>query len=168
MVGTGARVGATSGRLAGNKGSLSIAGLVRQLTPLQWVRYEWRMFSSWRRFVAVLGVLLTIEVVEINAFTMKHVLWVPPECPINPGRLVLWFFLAQPALHEWYLYIVDEEANRVGQNLWLATAVVIAETAVSVKFGTNFNDAPVPQVVWVAWGVALCALVLWLVLRFGL
>jgi len=93
----------------------SAAGmLVDQFMPLRWVRYEWRMFDSWRRFLAILGVLLTIEIVEINAFTLKHVLWVPPECIINPFRLLMWFFLAQPAVHEWYLYIVDEKATRVG------------------------------------------------------
>lgn len=153
--------------MTSESGGFSLSGALRLVTPLQWVRYEWQMFSSWRRFLAVLGVLLAMEVVEINAFTLKHVLWLPPECPLNPARLFLWFFLAQPALHEWYLYIVDEQATRIGQNMWLATAVVIAEVAVSVKFGTNFNDAPIPGVVWYSWGVALCSLALWLLLRFG-
>jgi hypothetical protein len=38
-------------------------------------RYEWSVFSSVRRFFMVAMMIVMMEVVEMNGFFLKYVLW---------------------------------------------------------------------------------------------
>ena len=92
---------------------------------------------------------------QVNAFFLKFILWVPPLNPLNTYRLVLLFAMALPAVREWYLFCESDNSdlfNKLGPSAWLACAVVLAECLVCVKFGRGMFPEPwPPRVLW-AWG----------------
>jgi len=134
-----------------------------------------------------------MEAIELNAFVLKFVLYLPPGHPLNIWRLAFWFVMSLPATHEYYDYVMQttrggERApagggagahyHRVGPNLWLALTLALAETLVSVKYAqsTRFGRGLpsefalwryVPTTVYVCWAVALGALGAWTALKFG-
>jgi phosphatidylserine synthase 2 len=134
--------------------------------------------------------------VELNAFFLKYVLFVPPSNPLNAYRLLFWFLLAVPATREYYAYVADEQAQaagasvsstasggartasttagsrykRLGPNLWLAIACGVAEVLVIVKMArdTPFPaGAHVPAEVLACWAVAAAAFGVWVALKFA-
>jgi hypothetical protein len=123
--------------------------------------------------LSVCLLLLMVETIEMCAFTLKHVLWIPPSHSVNVARLLLWWALAIPALNEWYLYVSNPHAKRLGQNTWLAVGILCAEVAVSLKFGDNmhlYDNSPAfnfkPEVLW-GWPLSLGIFSLWILLRFN-
>ena len=95
---------------------------------------------------------------QVNAFFLKFILWVPPLNPLNTYRLVLLFAMALPAVREWYVFIEGDQRdifNKMGASAWLATAVVFTETLICIKFGRGMFPEPwPPRVLW-AWGIFL-------------
>lgn len=55
-------------------------------------------------FFAVCLLITLIEIVELNAFFLKFVLWIPPPHYLNILRLILWFFIGMPAIRESYQF----------------------------------------------------------------
>jgi phosphatidylserine synthase 2 len=152
--------------------SFSVTSVLSRLGPFNFIRYEWRVFSSWKNLLSVTLLLLMIETIELCAFTLKHVLWIPSSHPVNVVRLLLWWSLAIPALNEWYLYVTNPRARRVGQNTWLALGVLAAEVTVSLKFGDNmhlYDDDPAhnakPEVAY-GWPLSIVIFGAWILLRF--
>ena len=95
--------------------------------------------------------------VQVNAFFLKYVLWIPPLNPLNTYRLLLLALLALPATKEYYTFIDSEETdifNKLGPFAWLATAVAVGETLVCVKFGRGMFPKPWPSTVLLIWGAA--------------
>jgi hypothetical protein len=108
--------------------------------------------------------------VELNAFFLKYVLFIPPANPLNAGRLLLWFLLALPATREYYAYVCDGRVRRMGPNMWLALAVAGAEVLVIAKFArdTPFPaTAHIPAAVVACWAIAGGALAVWVALKFS-
>jgi hypothetical protein len=94
------------------------------LLLLSLLRYEWSVFSSVRRFFMVAMMIVMMEVVEMNGFFLKYVLWyipllspffamvlrsglgltnrsrplcrIPPANPLNTMRLLLFCLLSIP------------------------------------------------------------------------
>jgi phosphatidylserine synthase 2 len=70
-----------------------------RMKPLNWIakvkpdveQYKWEVFSNWKRLFAVLVLVFVFSMVELNAFFLKFVLWIPPPHPINVLRLLLWW-----------------------------------------------------------------------------
>ena len=94
---------------------------------------------------------------QVNAFFLKYVLWVPPLNPLNTYRLLLLALLALPATKEYYTFIASKETdifNKLGPFAWLATAVAVAETLVCIKFGRGMFPKPWPSSVLLAWSTA--------------
>ncbi|KAJ3329831.1 hypothetical protein HDU76_007067 [Blyttiomyces sp. JEL0837] len=81
---------------------------IEQFTPHSWTKFEWKSTKNLKTFLAVIG-LLSIELqLELNAFYLKYLLWIPSEHYINIGRLLMYFFLCMPAVREAYQYLTDE------------------------------------------------------------
>lgn len=40
--------------------------------------------------------IIVIEIIEMNGFFLKYVLWVPPPNPLNSYRLILLWLLSMP------------------------------------------------------------------------
>ena len=100
---------------------------------------------------------MSIGAVQVNAFFLKYVLWIPPLNPLNTYRLLLLALLALPATKEYYTFIDSEETdifNKLGPFAWLATAVAVGETLVCVKFGRGMFPKPWPSTVLLIWGSA--------------
>ena len=70
-------------------------------------RFHWDVLSSGKRFLAVCLLVALVEVVELNAFFLKFVLWIPPPHFVNVGRLIMWFFMGMPAVREAYQFATD-------------------------------------------------------------
>jgi phosphatidylserine synthase 2 len=53
-------------------------------------------------------IIALISVIELNAFFLKFILWVPPPHPINIVRLLIWWGIGMPGLREFYHWAVDK------------------------------------------------------------
>ena len=138
--------------------------------PFEWTTYHWAIFSSPRRFLAVSLVVVGMSLVELNAFFLKYVLYVPPESNLNIVRLLVWATLSVPAIREWYSFITDSHTKRLGANLWLAFVAAGVELAIIVRCALIepdvFRPQPLPLSVAVGWPVALLLTAVWVMMRF--
>jgi len=116
------------------------------------------MLANWKRFVAVLIVIAVISVVELNAFFLKYLLWIPPPHPINVVRLVIWSAIGMPGLREYYSYVTDTNTKRFGTMSWLCCALAGLESLICIKFGRGEFTEPAPKkIVW-SWIIFLIVL----------
>lgn len=143
-----------------------ITRVFKQFTPYYWTSYRWEIFESWKRFLYFMGLLIFMNLVEINAFFLKYILWIPPRNPLNTYRLILWFFIGMPAIREYYMYVVDPECKRLGANTWIAAGIVATESLISFKFSTGLFTTPTPPHIWVNWLICIAFFIPWFILHF--
>ncbi|MCO5588842.1 hypothetical protein L7F22_042802 [Adiantum nelumboides] len=137
-----------------------------QFTPAYWDKDEWEIWSGPVRFVQILGLVIVILTVELNAFFLKYCLWVPPSNPLNTYRLVIWWLIANPAIREYNAYLQDRKPiKKMGAFAWLSLAICLVEVLICIKFGQDLYPEPMPKWVfsfWLLFGLAfLCFLLLW-------
>ena len=82
---------------------------LKQFMPYSWDRFEWAIVSTPKRTLQCLGLVIVFLLVELNAFFLKYILWIPPLNPLNTYRLILWFLLGVPAVREYFYFIDGEE-----------------------------------------------------------
>ena len=165
------------------KGKMVLA--IRNNVPIE--PFDWDVLSSGKRFFAVCLLIALIEVVELNAFFLKFVLWIPPPHYLNILRLILWFLMGMPALRECYQFATDpyvlsifihpfvsrtypfifRTCKRLGTMAWLSSAILSLEVLISVKFGKGMFPVPWPFPVVAAWSAALVVFFLWCVFYWG-
>eukprot|EP01117_Protostelium_nocturnum_P013513 TRINITY_DN5047_c0_g1_i3.p1 TRINITY_DN5047_c0_g1~~TRINITY_DN5047_c0_g1_i3.p1 ORF type:complete len:412 (+),score=101.41 TRINITY_DN5047_c0_g1_i3:507-1742(+) len=131
--------------------------------------YNWNITKSWKRFVAVITIMVVLNVVELNAFFLKYVLYIPPPHIINILRLFLVWGLAMPATREFYQYVSDPLCKRFGTSCWLVVAGASLELLVWVKYARSQRmfEKPAPTVVVYSWITAISVLFLWAVWFYG-
>lgn len=155
----------------GSTKRLTVGGKVRravqQFTPYSFTKYSWDVFSNWKRLAGVGFAIVVMLTVELNAFTLKHVMWIEPEHVFNTYRLMLWFLLSVPALREYYQYATDPTCKRMGQGVWLGLGLMLAELAISIKFEPELY-ASLPEVVVWAWSWCIGLVLLWAAFKFDL
>eukprot|EP01105_Mastigella_eilhardi_P028810 TRINITY_DN977_c0_g1_i1.p1 TRINITY_DN977_c0_g1~~TRINITY_DN977_c0_g1_i1.p1 ORF type:complete len:487 (-),score=160.17 TRINITY_DN977_c0_g1_i1:75-1484(-) len=132
--------------------------VLTQFTPASWTQYHWGMFSSFKRFVLVMVVLLAVNLVDLGAFFLKFLLWIPPPHPINIVRLCVIVLLCAPGLREFYQYLIDPDVHMFGPAVWIDTAIILLEILVSVKWGRGVFLTPMPFLVKLGWGITFAAL----------
>jgi phosphatidylserine synthase 2 len=66
---------------------------------------------------------------------LKYLLWIPPLNPLNSYRLILWFFLAAPAIREYYEFISNPNCKRIGDAAWIGLLGLILELLLCIKYG---------------------------------
>lgn len=149
--------------------SAQLSKLVYQFRPQEFAHYEWRIFEKPKHLLAAVLLIVIMETIELNAFFLKYVLYLPPTSAYNVWRLVFWFAMSLPVTREYYAYAADDKTKRMGPNLWLAIACMVAEVLIIVK-GCLVTDFPpgshVPQVVLVCWAIAGAAFAAWTLVRF--
>lgn len=124
-----------------------------QFTPYSWDEFDWRVFSTPTRCLQSLGLLMVFLIMEVNAFFLKFILWIPPLNPLNTIRLGILFLAALPTAKEYYAFIDDQSGNRkLGFFAWLYVSLAVVEMAVVVKFGHGMFPAPWPAHVLWFWG----------------
>lgn len=146
----------------GFKAIPTIGGKVKrfaqQFTPVSWMTVQWKVFSSARRTGQALLVIAALTLVELNAFFLKAILWIPSEHALNLWRLALWVGFGAPALREFYQFVSDPTIKKLGTQCWVAIAVMLTETAITIKFGRLVFEQAIPPLVgylWLGAGVAL-------------
>jgi len=147
-----------------------------QMKPYHWVarvspeldEYRWEVLSNWKRLFAALLMLFTFSVVELNAFFLKFVLWIPPPHPINVGRLFLWWAIGQPGLREFYQWVTDPNCKRFGTASWLCAAIMGTEALVWIKFGKGMFPNATPPVIFWGWTISAVVFLLWAFWYFGI
>eukprot|EP01026_Neomeris_dumetosa_P009437 TRINITY_DN13203_c0_g1_i1.p2 TRINITY_DN13203_c0_g1~~TRINITY_DN13203_c0_g1_i1.p2 ORF type:complete len:236 (-),score=10.50 TRINITY_DN13203_c0_g1_i1:77-784(-) len=139
---------------------------ILQFTPKTFEHYQWSIFSSPKRCLQCLILTMAVLTVEVNAFFLKFVLWVPPSCMLNVYRLIIFFMMAIPATYEYYEFIqrrntsVNEAVIKLGSYAWLAFAAVFMELLIIFKFSQGLFLQPWPKHVLVIWGVVLLVFVI--------
>ena len=69
------------------------------------------MFQSPKRTLQCLALVAIFLLIEVNAFFLKYVLWIPPLNPLNTYRLILLFLMGIPAVREYYIFIENDEVS---------------------------------------------------------
>eukprot|EP01113_Clastostelium_recurvatum_P032916 TRINITY_DN4292_c0_g1_i2.p1 TRINITY_DN4292_c0_g1~~TRINITY_DN4292_c0_g1_i2.p1 ORF type:complete len:458 (-),score=145.06 TRINITY_DN4292_c0_g1_i2:34-1407(-) len=128
---------------------------VQQFSPAAYDEYHWEILANWKRFVAVIIVIGVLSIVELNAFFLKYLLWIPPPHPINVWRLLMWSSMGMPALREYYQFVTDPNTKRFGTMAWLCCAVCALEVLICIKFGQGEFPDPAPRAVVWGWGIAV-------------
>jgi len=133
-----------------------------KMTEYKWVKggvnvepYSWEFFTSWRRLAAVIVLVVTINIIELNAFFLKFVLWIPPPHPINVARLIMWWGIGLPGVREFYQWVTDPNCKKFGPMSWMCVALTIMELLVWIKFGKGMFPKPHPPVIVGSWIVSL-------------
>lgn len=171
--------------------------IVRSFVPTSFDEYRWEVLSSWKRFVSVLllciavrfltlipehmrtpllnSIVPQVSIIELNAFYLKYILWVPPPHPLNIIRLSLWMFMGLPALREYYQFVSDpyvlapggrvwtqqtrsflsRKCKKMGSMTWLCTLVFCTEGLICIKFGRGLFPNPTPPEVFWPWVIFL-------------
>eukprot|EP00877_Chromochloris_zofingiensis_P010041 jgi/Chrzof1/5290/Cz15g21010.t1 len=137
---------------------------VEQFLPYSWTKFNWMVFSSPRRCLESMFVVLIMLAFEVNVFFLKYALWIPPTNPLNTYRLLLWFACALPGVREYYEFIEHRGGSsdvsssgssfrQLGPFAWLAIAMTCLETMASIKFGAGLYPKPWPLHVLWFWGI---------------
>lgn len=142
--------------------------VLSQFTPISWSQYHWEVFSSFKRFAQIMFALAVCLLVELNAFFLLNTLSIPKESNFNAYRLSLMFLIGIPGAAEYYEFLSNPEAMRLGQNAWMILSIAVFEVLVWVKFsahGVLFSDAP-PPLVALPIVAFLCMFGVWMVCFF--
>jgi len=146
-----------------------------RMKPLNWIarvkpdveEYKWEILSSWKRLFAVLVLVFVFSMVELNAFFLKFVLWIPPPHPINVVRLIIWWFIGQPGMREYYQWVTDKNCKKFGTASWMCAAMMGMEVLVWFKFGAGMFPNPTPPEIFWSWTISSVTFFLWAVWYFG-
>ena len=130
-----------------------LPGKLRQLGPKKFDSYNWGYFRTAKRFAAVTLMVMFVMLVELNAFFLKTVLYIPPPKTINIVRLAIWATAAIPAIREFYQYVTDPHMKVFGTSCWLMGFVGLTECLVVLRHGKGRFTAPFPTWVLCMWAL---------------
>jgi phosphatidylserine synthase 2 len=125
-------------------------GFLNYFTPNYWVKHEWDLFSSTKRFYQVLWFFFILNITDLSHFFLKYVLWLPPSHWILAIRIYIVGFLAMISAREYYEYISKPSCKRFGLNIWVAHLILFVEWSFIFKFSDGLFTAPFPW--YVVWG----------------
>uniref|UniRef100_A0A2C9JGZ8 Phosphatidylserine synthase n=1 Tax=Biomphalaria glabrata TaxID=6526 RepID=A0A2C9JGZ8_BIOGL len=109
---------------------------VLQFTPVSWVYVRWMdPNSTTMRIIAVWILIVAFQMVELNTFFLKHILYIPPSHMLNLIRLLLICLISAPTIRQYYVYVSDTRCKRVGTQLWVFCAIMLTEMIICIKFG---------------------------------
>ena len=106
---------------------------IMQFTPSSWIKVQWEPTSTISRFMVVNIVICAMNMAELDAFFLKYLLWIPPPCPLNIYRILVFCLIGPPALRQVYLYMMNKDARSVGMFVWLACCVLATEVCLIFK-----------------------------------
>ena len=124
---------------------------VQQFTPHSWTSFQWGGLKSFARFLAIMSIIILETLCELNAFYLKYLLWIPVSSSLNFWRLIYFFLICLPATREAYQFISDKNCKRLGMFAWVATANILTETLIVVKFSAGEFEKPFPDEVKLFW-----------------
>ena len=127
--------------------------------------------------------MIIAQIIELDAFFLKDLLWVPPESPLNIYRLFIWWFLGIVAVRDFYHFIDNPDVKRCdgcavnmavmlsghacgvvcsfGSSAWIAVGAAVVEFVIVFKFAImKYSDMIMPDWVKVFWAVTVTAFVI--------
>jgi len=141
------------------------------ISPWSFRTFRWSPTITPQRFLGALILCLASLVVDLMAFFMKTILWVPPLHPLNTYRLLLIFTIALPAVREYYEYITNPRLRRLGPHAWTILACIGLEMLVCMKLGKGEFPSPMPAHImwgWVIFVLCTAGVFAWVTLRYYL
>eukprot|EP01156_Anaeramoeba_ignava_P021760 Anaeramoba_ignava/c19698_g1_i7.p1 GENE.c19698_g1_i7~~c19698_g1_i7.p1 ORF type:complete len:196 (+),score=51.24 c19698_g1_i7:501-1088(+) len=115
-----------------------------------WKNYHWDMFDSPKKFFAAIFLFSFAEISELNVFFMKYPLWIPPEHPLNPIRLIIFALSGVETIKEFYEYI-NTPNSKYHFQMYISFLVVIIETILGIKFGQGLYPRNMPTYIRNSW-----------------
>eukprot|EP00697_Spironema_sp_BW2_P007767 gnl/Spiro4/22142_TR10903_c0_g1_i1.p1 gnl/Spiro4/22142_TR10903_c0_g1~~gnl/Spiro4/22142_TR10903_c0_g1_i1.p1 ORF type:complete len:461 (-),score=94.21 gnl/Spiro4/22142_TR10903_c0_g1_i1:60-1355(-) len=141
-----------------------IKRVLSQFSPENWTVFKWDIFKSANRFASFWILVLTATVLDLNAFFLKYILWIPYTHEFNVYRLWLWAVIAAMGVRQYYDYIIGVTPT-MGQVTWLACAGILLEFLICIKMGVGMFPLPTPEYIIWFWALFATAVVLlWLLL----
>jgi phosphatidylserine synthase 2 len=119
--------------------------------PNIWVKHEWNIFSSTKRFLAVLWYIFFLNMVDLSHFFIKYILWLPQNHDLLFVRINIWAFLAMISTREYYEYLSESNHKRMSHFLWISHIILLSEWMVTYKFSVGVFTAPFPNYVIYSW-----------------
>jgi phosphatidylserine synthase 2 len=130
-----------------------VSRALAQFTPYSWTPFDWQVSANFKRFCYVTIMVVATLVIELDAFFLKDILWVPPRSPLNVYRLLVWWAVGMVALRDFYAFVTDSSVKRLGATCWVVLAMWLMELIVVVKFSPELNKGQaIPPAVVAAWG----------------
>lgn len=126
---------------------------------------KWKPLVSFRYLLGPLIVLIGLAAIELNAFFLKYVMWVPPPHSLNFWRVIFWWLLGCAGVREWYYWVENDNAP-IGMMFSLICLNATFESLISYKFGTGLFPTPTPFFVKLAWGSVLGSIALFAALYY--
>lgn len=135
--------------------------ILKQFTPYSWTEFDWHPTESLSRWIFTIGLVAFFLMAELNCFYLKFVLWIPPPHFINFSRLVLLVPVGAVAIREAYQYLNDPNCDKLGQQAWIAIAMVVTEVLIVLKFDLPLVMKLPPVGVLIFWALFGMVLTLW-------
>lgn len=123
----------------------------RYFTPNYFVKHDWKVFSSFKRFYSFLWFIFFMNMVDLSNFFGKFVLWIPATHFILFIRVNIWAFLAIISTREYYEYITNKSCKRLGPFIWLSHLILFIEWSIIYKFSEGFFNEEFPGYVIYFW-----------------
>eukprot|EP00455_Lapot_gusevi_P035845 TRINITY_DN3973_c0_g1_i1.p1 TRINITY_DN3973_c0_g1~~TRINITY_DN3973_c0_g1_i1.p1 ORF type:complete len:420 (-),score=117.17 TRINITY_DN3973_c0_g1_i1:185-1444(-) len=141
-----------------------------QFTPSSWIKVRWESAGAIKQFLAYNMLMFSLHLVELNAFFLKHILWIPPENNLNLYRLIMWWLIGCPSLRQVYMYLTDPRVKRLGAQTWLAISIQLTELLIIIKFGRGQFPNPMPEATlwgWIGFAIVYILFCAWLFISWG-
>mmetsp|Transcript_2782 Transcript_2782/g.6465 ORF Transcript_2782/g.6465 Transcript_2782/m.6465 type:complete len:468 (+) Transcript_2782:148-1551(+) len=118
---------------------------ILQFTPESWIRVEWDCFRNTRRYLEIHLVMLVFQLIDLNSFFLKRLLWIPTKHYINAARLLLLCTNGLVVIRQYYVLISHPTYDRIGLHSWLFYIVLATELMLIFKFSRNEFKEPMPE-----------------------
>uniref|UniRef100_A0A7S2TVZ1 L-serine-phosphatidylethanolamine phosphatidyltransferase n=1 Tax=Lotharella oceanica TaxID=641309 RepID=A0A7S2TVZ1_9EUKA len=118
---------------------------ILQFTPESWIRVEWNCFKSTRRYLEIHYLMIAFQLIDLNSFFLKRLLWVPTKHYMNACRLLLLCTLGLVVIRQYYVLISHPTYDRIGLHSWLFYLILITEMLVIFKLSKNEFTEPMPK-----------------------
>ncbi|XP_048590474.1 phosphatidylserine synthase 1 isoform X2 [Nematostella vectensis] len=141
-----------------------ITRAVMQFTPVSWTHVRWMdPKCSYMRYFAISQLLIVSQVVELNTFFLKHILYIPTRHWLNWSRIFLISLVVAPSLRQYYSYVTDTRSKRVGTQCWVLIAITLMECLICIKYGLAlFKKTEMTLIaMWLLFQMLLCMGVLY-------
>ncbi|XP_055335120.1 phosphatidylserine synthase 2-like [Paramacrobiotus metropolitanus] len=135
--------------------------MVSQFTPYSWIEFDWRPFSSFKRWLAMMGLIVVFLAAELNTFYVKYVLWIPPPNSLNLIRLVFYLLAGAVGMRETFEYFDNPNCKKFGKQAWLVLAVIITELLIVLRFDWDLVTKPLPSRIAACWLLFFACVIIW-------
>jgi len=106
---------------------------ILQFTPESWIRVEWDYFRNVRRYMEIHIIMIAFQLIDLNSFFLKRLLWIPTKHSVNAVRLLLLCTVGLVVIRQYYVLVTHPTYKRVGMHSWLFYIVLATELLLIIK-----------------------------------